>query len=71
MSGPRFPLFCTRCGSRTHYAEDCTRIPARIGMSQQERDLVDMVRADRNVVLLAAALFVLALILFGLLERAP
>lgn len=65
MSGPRFPLFCTRCGSRTHYAEDCTRMPARMGMSQNERDLLDHVRRDRNALLLAGLVFVLALVVTG------
>jgi len=62
----RWPLFCTRCGSVTHYAEDCTRMPPRMGMSQQERDMLDHVRADRNAVLLAALVFVLGLMVTGM-----
>lgn len=71
MKNIRFPMLCTRCGSVSHFAEDCKRMPARMGMSQQERDHLAGARADRNVVLLAAAFFVLALVLFGLLERVP
>jgi hypothetical protein len=61
----RWPVLCTRCGSLSHFAEDCTRMPAGLGMSQQERDLVAMVRRDRNAVLLAAVVFVLALVVTG------
>lgn len=61
----RFPKECTRCGRSGHLPKDCT-----IGMSQQERDMVDHARADRNAVLLGALFFVLALVLFGMLERA-
>lgn len=43
----------------------------KLGMSQAERDMVDHARADRNAVVLAALCFVLALILFGMLERVP
>lgn len=67
----RWPVLCTRCGSVTHFAEDCTRMPARMGMSQQERDMLDHVKADRNAVLLGVLCFVLALMLIGLLERVP
>jgi hypothetical protein len=67
----RWPLFCTRCGSTSHYAEDCKRMPAGMGKSQQERDFDAMVRADRAVILLAAVSVILALVLFGLLERVP
>lgn len=67
----RWPLFCTRCGSLTHFAEDCTRIPAGLGMSQHERDMLALVRRDRNAVLLAAVAFVLALVLITYLERVP
>ena len=62
----RWPVLCTRCGSLSHFAEDCTRMPPRMGMSQQERDLLDHVRADRNAVLLAALVFVLALVVVGM-----
>lgn len=48
--------------------KDC---PQRFGKSQQERDFDAMVRQDRAAVLLGAAFFVLALVLFGLLERVP
>jgi hypothetical protein len=64
----RFPMVCTRCGQLTHLAKDC---PQRFGKSQQERDFDAMVRQDRAAVLLGAAFFVLALVLFGLLERVP
>lgn len=67
----RWPLLCIRCGSISHYVEDCTRMPAHMGMSQQERDLQDQMKAERNVLLLAGLAFVLALLLFGLLERVP
>ena len=46
-------------------------MPAGMGKSQQERDFDAMVRQDRAVVLLAAMAFVLALVLFGMLERVP
>jgi hypothetical protein len=61
----RWPVLCTRCGSLSHFAEDCTRMPARMGVSQQERDLLDQVRRDRNAVILAALVFVLALVVTG------
>ena len=64
----RFPMVCTRCGQLTHLAKDC---PQRFGKSQQERDFDAMVRADRSVILLAAAMCVLALVLVGLLDRVP
>ncbi len=43
----------------------------KLGMSQQERDMVDQVKADCKAVLAAALWFVLALVLFGMLERVP
>lgn len=67
----RWPVLCTRCGSLSHFAEDCTRMPAGLGMSQHERDLVAMVRRDRRAVLLLAAVLVLAMMIFDILERAP
>lgn len=67
-SAIRWPLLCTKCGSTAHLAKDC---PQRFGKSQQERDFDKMVRADRAAVLLGVAFFVLALVLFGLLERVP
>ena len=45
----RWPLFCTRCGSRTHYAEDC-KVPT-MGMCAAEREMVEAARRDRNCVL--------------------
>ena len=63
----RFPKFCTRCGSTKHYAEDCS-IPV-LGMSQQERDMMIQRRAEDRVFALGGAAVVLALVLFGLLER--
>lgn len=65
----RWPLFCTRCGSRTHFAEDC-KVPT-LGLSTQESDVQAMARDDRKVVALAGVLVVLALALFDLLERVP
>lgn len=67
----RWPVFCTRCGSLSHFAEDCTRMPPGLGMSQHERDMLAMVRRDRNTVLLMATVFVLALVVISYLERAP
>ncbi|MES2320158.1 MAG: hypothetical protein V4631_21995 [Pseudomonadota bacterium] len=67
----RWPVLCTRCGSVTHFVEDCTRMPAGLGMSQHERDMVALVRRDRNAVLLTAAAVVLALAVITYLERAP
>lgn len=46
----RWPLLCTRCGSLSHYAEDCTRIPA-LGLSDAERDMIDLARRGRNCAL--------------------
>ncbi len=40
-------------------------------MSQHERDLVAMVRRDRNAVLLLAVVFVLALVVIKYLEQVP
>lgn len=62
----RFPMVCTRCGQLTHLAKDC---PQRFGKSQQERDFDAMVTRDRTAVLVAWLFFMLALVLFGLLER--
>jgi hypothetical protein len=62
----RFPKECTRCGRPGHLPKDCT-----LGMSQFERDMLKQVREERKAVVLAALFFVLALVLFGLLERVP
>lgn len=62
----RFPKECTRCGRPGHLPKDCT-----LGMSQAERDMLRHVRADRNAVLLAVLCLILALVLFGQLERVP
>lgn len=43
----------------------------KLGMSQQERDLADQLRAGRKALLLAVLFGVLALALFDLLERVP
>lgn len=67
----RWPVLCTRCGSLSHFAEDCTRMPAGLGMSQHERDMLAQVRRDRNAVVLAAVAFVLALVVISYLERVP
>lgn len=67
----RWPVLCMRCGSLSHFAEDCTRMPAGLGRSQHERDMAAKVRADRNAVLLAALAFVLALVVISYLERVP
>lgn len=67
----RWPVLCTRCGSLTHFVEDCTRMPATMGMSQHERDMLKQVREERKAVLLGALCFVLSLMLIGLLERVP
>lgn len=64
----RFPLVCTKCGQLTHLAKDC---PQRFGKSQQERDLDALLRRDTRVIAAAGAVTVLALVLFGLLERVP
>jgi len=61
----RFPLFCTRCSGRDHYVEDCKRMPASMGLSQQERDLVAQNRAGRNAFLMAGLVIVLALVVSG------
>lgn len=62
----RFPMVCTRCGQLTHLAKDC---PTRFGKSQQERDFNAQITRDRTAVLVAWLFFMLALVLFGLLER--
>jgi hypothetical protein len=67
----RWPVLCTRCGSTSHFAEDCTRMPAGMGLAQEERDHLAHARADRNAVLLGVLCFVLALVLIGMLERVP
>ncbi len=64
----RWPVFCTRRGSTDHYAEDCTRMPALMGLSQQERDHHSQVRQDRMAFALCVSTIILALLLFGLLE---
>lgn len=64
-------MLCTRCGSLSHFAEDCTRMPAGLGMSQHERDMLALVRRDRNAVLLAAVALVLALVVISYLEQVP
>ena len=61
----RWPLFCTRCGSRSHYAEDC-KVPT-LGMCEVERDMVDQVRRERNVVLALVALFIVSTVLFAMM----
>lgn len=71
MTGPRFPVFCTRCGSWSHYAEDCKRMPPCMGMSDTERDMMAQRRAEDRVFILAVVVIVLALVLFGLLDRVP
>lgn len=65
---PRFPKVCFRCGGLDHYSEDCTRMPAGLGMSAQERAMVAAVRRDRATILWAAASMVLALVLSSWLE---
>ena len=59
----RFPKICTRCGSLSHYAEDC-KIPT-MGMCDAERDMVDAVRRDRNCVI--AIIVVLMVCYFSLI----
>ncbi len=59
----RWPLLCTRCGSRDHYAEDCTLIP-KLGLSECELDMLDDARRDRNIVLAIVA--ILMALYFGL-----
>ncbi len=44
----RWPLLCTRCGSLSHYVEDCTRMPPCMGMTPHEREMVDNARRSRN-----------------------
>lgn len=67
----RWPVLCTRCGSLTHFAEDCTRMPAGMGKSEYERHRIAMDRAERAAGLLLAVVFVLGLIIITYLERAP
>lgn len=43
----------------------------KLGMSQAERDMLKQVREERKAVLLAALCFILALVLFGMLEPVP
>ena len=64
----RWPLLCTRCGSLSHYAEDCTRMPAGMGLSQQERDINRVAIAEGVAIFLACTGVALALILFGFLD---
>lgn len=47
---------------------DDTRMPADLGLSQQERDFNAMIRRDRIAVISTSAVFILSLILFGLVE---
>lgn len=46
----RWPVLCTRCGSRTHFVEDCTRIPT-MGLSDFEREMAECARRERNCVI--------------------
>jgi len=64
----RFPRVCFRCGGLDHYSEDCTRMPAGLGMSSYERAMVAGVRRDRAAVLWAAGAFVVALVVTGWLQ---
>lgn len=65
----RWPLFCTRCGSRDHFAEDC-KLPT-LGMCQIEREMKAISKAERRAVLLMLAVVVIGLSVIGFLERAP
>ncbi|MES2352107.1 MAG: hypothetical protein V4641_31455 [Pseudomonadota bacterium] len=60
------------CNQNCNQGRNCeVRMPERMGMSQPERDMLDQVRQERNAVVLAALCFILALMLFDLLERVP
>ncbi len=60
------------CTGTCHQGRDCpARMPSNLGKSQQERDFDKMVRTDRIAMVLLGACLVLALVLFGLLERVP
>lgn len=61
----RFPKYCTRCSQSGHYAEDCKRMPAGMGMCQEERDMMRKVAYDRSAILWAAAAVVVALMIEG------
>lgn len=58
----RFPKVCTRCGSLSHYAEDC-KVPAA--------DPLAAATHERNALLQAFAVVILALVVIGYLERVP
>lgn len=60
----RWPVLCTRCGSTTHYAEDCTRMPA-LGMCDAERDMLDIARRGRNCALGIIATMMLAYVVLS------
>lgn len=66
----RFPKYCGKCQTFDHFAKDCTRVP-NLGKSQAERDFDAMISRDNRVILTAALYVVLALVLFGFLERVP
>jgi len=68
---PRFPTLCTRCGSLSHFAEDCTRMPAGMGLSQQERDINRVAIAEGVAIALAFAALAIGVVLIGFLEQAP
>lgn len=64
----RFPKYCGRCQTFDHYPKDCTRMPAQMGMSDNERAMMAAVRRDRNAVIWAAVAFVFAIVVTGWLQ---
>ncbi len=67
----RFPKVCLRCASLDHYSEDCTRMPAGLGMAPQEREMMRMVAYQRSAILWAAVAVVGGLVLVGYLGGMP
>lgn len=58
----RWPLMCTRCGSLTHYVEDC-RMPS--AMCEFERDMIESTRKERNCILAIIATFMVGYLLLS------
>lgn len=58
----RWPLFCTRCGSLSHYAEEC-KVPAA--------DQLHASTHERAALLQAFVVIVVALIIISYLEGVP
>jgi len=62
----RFPKFCITCNRPDHWAKDCP-----LGQSQQERDFHRQAKAEGMAIFLAALVFAVALVVFGVINQVP